>query len=62
DGIVINYDDYYNNNYLFVITKDVDFMSNPAYEVHSFTPSTMIDQWELNDTFTMYLLQRTIDE
>lgn len=54
----INYDDYYNNEYLFVITNRKDYMSDPAYEINTFKPSKVIKEWELNNTFNLFLLKR----
>ncbi len=58
DNVQINYDDYYKNRYLFVITDKKNFMDNPAYEVHSFKPSFTVKKWQLNEKFQLYLLKR----
>ncbi len=58
DKVDINYDDYWHNQYLFVINKDDQYMNNPAYEVNTFKPSKLIKQWPINERFTLYLLKR----
>lgn len=52
--------DYYKNEYLYVLTqKDrTDYLEDAAYEVNTFQPSTLIDTWEINETYAMHLLQR----
>lgn len=58
DNIKINYDDYYNNKYLFVITRNKNFMDDPAYEVATFKPSKILKTWRINQAFVLYLLER----
>ena len=58
EGVQINYDDYYNNKYLFVINKDANIFSNPAYEVKTFQPNKKLKQWKLNDYYNLYLFER----
>lgn len=58
DGVKINYDDYYNNDYLFVINKNENIFNNPAYEVNTFKPNKKIKQWELNNFYNLYLFKR----
>lgn len=58
DQILLDYDDYYHNKYLYVIYKDDQFMKNDAYEVASFSPSKIIKTWKINPTYTLYLLER----
>jgi len=58
DGIKFNYEDYYNNKYLFVVSKDNNFMRNPAYEVNTFKPSKIVKNWEINNIYKLYLLER----
>ncbi len=59
EGIKINYDDYYHNKYLFVITNKKDFMNDPAYEIGTFRPSRRLKNWKINSSFNLYLLERT---
>lgn len=54
-----NLTDYRSNEFLYVINKDDKFMENPAYEVNTFKPSTIIHQWPVNPNFNLYLLQRS---
>ena len=58
DGYNINYDDYYNNKYLFVISEKDTYLSNPAYEVATFKPRVLLKQWNINARFNMVLLER----
>lgn len=50
--------DYYNNHYLFVINKDDRYMENPAYEVNSFTPSSLVKKWRISNHYWLYLLEK----
>ncbi|HJX58968.1 MAG TPA: glycosyltransferase family 39 protein [Patescibacteria group bacterium] len=57
DGVNINFEDYYHNNYLFVISNK-KFIDDPAYEIRTFKPSRIIKTWKLNDFYSLYLLKR----
>lgn len=59
DGIAINYDDYYSNEYLFVVTDREDYMNHPAYEIGSFKPSKVVRDWQINPQYKLILLERT---
>lgn len=58
DGLTQNYDDYHTNKFLFVINKDDRYFENPAYEVKTFPPSTLVKSWAINSYYNLYLLQR----
>lgn len=59
DGLLLQYDDYYNNHYLFVIDKnEASIRKNPAYEVATFSPRKKIKKWELNKKYNLYLFER----
>lgn len=58
DGLNINFDDYKDNKFLFVLSSNDNFMYNPAYEVSAFKPSTLIQQWPINSYYNLYLLKR----
>lgn len=58
DGYEINYDDYYGNKYLFVVTEGSKYLSNPSYEVATFNPHKILNQWNINDRYKMLLLER----
>lgn len=58
DGYEINYDDYYGNKYLFVISEGNKYISNPSYEVATFKPNKILQQWKINSRFDMVLLER----
>ena len=58
DGVEMNYDDYYHNNYLYVISKTKDVFNDPAYELNTFVPNQLIKNWRLNDVYNLYLFKR----
>jgi len=61
NNIDINYDDYYNNEYLYIVYKnDISYIDDVAYEVNTFSPSTLINTWKINDKYSLYLLHRDI--
>jgi len=50
--------DYRTNSYLFVINTSADFQTNPAYEIHTFTPHSLVKTWKINSDYYLYLLKR----
>ncbi len=58
DNVQLNYEDYYSNKFLYVIYESDQYMHDPAYEVHTFTPSKLIKKWRLNQRYSLYLLER----
>ncbi len=54
----IDFDNYHDNKFLYVINSDANFMNNPAYEVNTFKPSKLIKQWQINSSYNLYLLER----
>ncbi len=58
DGYQINYDDYYQNRYLFVIAHNKDYEKTLSYEVAFFKPRRLIKKWNLNDYYQLYLFER----
>lgn len=58
DHYRINYEDYYHNDYLFVISEGNNYLGNPAYEVGTFKPHKIINKWKINERFDMLLLKR----
>lgn len=58
DKYDINYDDYYGNKYLYVISKPKAYEKDPAYEIDFFKPRKLIRTWKINDYYEMYLLER----
>ncbi len=50
--------DYRNNDYLFIVNTTPDFDSNPAYEIHTFTPYKQVKTWKINERYYLYLLKR----
>lgn len=59
DNVNINYDDYYGNKYLFVIKdSNTDLFDTMSYEVAFFKPSKLLQKWELNERYNLYLLER----
>lgn len=60
EGILINEEDYYQNNYLFVITTYTDkFEGERAYEIVAFKPSVIVDKWNLSSDYSLYLLKKS---
>ncbi|MBI4009151.1 hypothetical protein HY357_02875 [Candidatus Roizmanbacteria bacterium] len=58
DKYNFNYDDYYHNQYLFVISSTDKIFNDPAYEINNFQPNKKIKQWRLNNTYNLYLFER----
>lgn len=58
DYYQINYDDYYQNRYLFVISRNNDYEKTLSYEVAFFKPRRLIKKWSLNDYYQLYLFKR----
>lgn len=58
DGYAINYDDYYGNKYLFVISQGNKYLFNPSYEIATFKPHKILRQWQINSRYNMLLLER----
>lgn len=57
-GVDFDSDNYSTNQYLYVITRDIDYMNDPAYEINTFKPSEIVDEWQLNSTYKLILLKR----
>jgi hypothetical protein len=53
-------EDYYHNRYLFIIYPDETYGANSAYEMSTFTPSTQIGKWQINEKYNLYLLERAV--
>ncbi len=60
DEVKLNYEDYYHNDYLYVISTNEDVFNDPAYELNTFVPNALIMSWRLNDTYNLYLFKRLI--
>lgn len=59
DNVEINYDDYYGNKYLFAIkASNTDLFDTMSYEVAFFKPSKLLNKWEINEHYNLYLLER----
>lgn len=59
NNLTIDGDNYLNNKFLFVITdKNDPFLNDPAYEISTFKPSSIINTWEINNFYVLYLLRR----
>ncbi len=58
DNYHIDFDNYHDNKFLFVVNSDDTFMNNPAYEVNTFIPSIVIQKWQINPFHNLYLLER----
>jgi hypothetical protein len=57
DGVPIN-NDYYHEDYLFVVYKNDNFMEATSYEVATFKPHKILKTWKINDHYKMFLLKR----
>lgn len=53
------YDDYYNNKYLFAVSKTDKLSQYKAYEIASFSPRKIVKSWPISSIYTLYLLERT---
>lgn len=60
DNINGDFDDYYHNEYLFLITDGQNYMKNPAYEINTFQPNSIVSSWPLNRTYRLILLKRRV--
>lgn len=58
DNYQINYEDYYNNHYLYVISKNNDYEKTLSYEVAFFKPRKLLNRWHLGNHFYLYLFER----
>jgi len=58
NGENIDEENYTTNQYLYIITDRMDPLSDSAYEVNWFKPSTLIQDWDLNNQYRLYLFQR----
>ena len=51
-------DDYYHNEYLFVLYPDESWTNDSAYEMNSFVPYLKLNEWQINERYNLYLLRR----
>ena len=58
DSFSINFDDYYQNQYLYVISKNDKYQNALSYEVAFFKPRKLIKKWYLQNDFYLYLFER----
>lgn len=59
DGYQINYDDYYQNQYLFVISRHNNaYEKTLSYEVALFKPRKLLKKWTLNEYYQFYLFKK----
>jgi hypothetical protein len=58
DNFSINFDDYYQNRYLYVISKNNEYENALSYEVAFFKPRKLIKKWHLQNDFYLYLFER----
>jgi len=58
DNFSINFDDYYQNQYLYVISKNEGYQNALSYEVAFFKPRKLIKKWYLENDFYLYLFKR----
>ncbi len=59
DNVAINYEDYYDNKYLFVKkASNTELYDTLSYEVATFKPAKLLQTWKINDDYNLYLLER----
>lgn len=58
DSYQIDYEDYYHNKYLFVVTEGNKYLQTLSYEVAFFKPNKILNKWKINDRYDMLLLER----
>ncbi len=58
DHVAINYDDYYNNKYLFVISHGKEYEKVLSYEVAFFKPRKKLGEWPLNNYYDLFLFEK----
>ncbi len=59
EGMVIDWNNYNTNKYLYVIYKsDADFHKDSAYEMYTFQPSKTIRTWRINESYSLFLAER----
>lgn len=58
-NILKDWTDYYNNDYLFIGSKDNNFDQYSTYEINDFKPRKLIKEWKINENYNLYLLQKT---
>lgn len=58
DGYKINYEDYYRNKFLFVISEGNKYLTSQSYEIATFKPNKILNSWPLNTRYNMLLLER----
>ncbi len=54
-----DFENYRNNQYLFVVYKNEEWQSDGAYELNTFKPAKTIKEWKINDSYNLYLSERT---
>ena len=60
-NITMNWEDYYHNDYPYIIDDSrKDYARDPSYEVSKFTPRKQIEVWKINSTHYLYLVKRII--
>lgn len=55
---IYDFEDYYNNDYLYVITNREDYLNDPSYEISTFKPAELINTWEIDQVHKLHLLKR----
>jgi hypothetical protein len=60
DNVDINYEDYYQNKYLFVEkASKTNVYDTLSYEVAGFRPAKLLHTWKINNYYNLYLLKRS---
>jgi len=58
DNFNIDFEDYYKNRFLYVISKNKDYQKTLSYEVAFFKPRKLLKKWHLKDNYYLYLFER----
>lgn len=58
DNVNFSPDDYLGNQYLYVISRKIDFENDPAYEIQAMKPFRVEKVWDINQKYKLYLLKR----
>lgn len=58
DNRDFDFENYRDNQYLFVVYPNDNWQSDGAYELNTFRPSVVIKQWKINEQYQLYLAER----
>lgn len=58
DKVYLNWEEYYQNKFLFVTDNDGVFDEYTAYEISTFWPRKILERWKINSDYSLFLLER----